>query len=110
MTDKAKEVNRSRGWAALETLHLARWAWKDLNIFGWPLIVTTVGLLFLPHPWCWAAAIPLILLVWLLSFFRDPRRQIPAEPNAIVSPADGVVTDVTAIDHDAFVGGPAVRI
>src|SRR4051812_12673272 len=110
MTDKSKEVNRSRGWPALEKFHLARWAWKDLNIFGWPLVAAALGLLLLVYPWSWAAAIPFILLLWLLSFFRDPRRQIPVEPNAIVSPADGIVTDVTSIDHDPFVGGPAVRI
>jgi phosphatidylserine decarboxylase len=110
MTDTVKEVNRSRGWAALEKLHLARWAWKDLNLFGWPLVAVTIGLLFLPSPWCWAAVAPFIVLLWLFSFFRDPSRQIPADPQAIVSPADGLVTDVTPLDHDPFIGGPAVRV
>jgi phosphatidylserine decarboxylase len=37
-----------------------------------------------------------VLVLWLfvLSFFRDPERVIPADPDALVSPADGTVTDV----------------
>jgi len=41
------------------------------------------------------AAIPLLLGAFCLWFFRDPDRQVPAEEGAIVSPADGKVTDVS---------------
>ena len=36
----------------------------------------------------------LILAFLVLNFFRDPERVIPAEPNAIVSPADGRVVQL----------------
>lgn len=36
--------------------------------------------------------IGLVLTLWCIFFFRDPERVIPTEENAIVSPADGVVT------------------
>src|SRR5262249_39693770 len=41
------------------------------------------------------------LLAWLfvLSFFRDPERVIPADPQALVSPADGTITDVGEVDE-----------
>ena len=94
----------------LEKLWLAPWGWKDLNLFGWPLVAAIVVLLFVGKPWCWLAFVPLILLIWLVSFFRDPPRAIPADPQAIVAPADGKVVDITPLEHYDFIGGPAVRI
>ncbi len=46
------------------------------------------------------ALLPLALGAFFLWFFRDPERTSPADPNAIVSPADGKVTDVSAIEVD----------
>jgi phosphatidylserine decarboxylase len=54
--------------------------------------------------------VPLIILIWLISFFRNPPRKIPDDPLAIVSPADGTIVDVTQLAHYDFIGGPAVRI
>jgi phosphatidylserine decarboxylase len=94
----------------LEKLPIAPWGWKELNLFGWPLVAIAAGLLFLDSPWCWLAVAPAIVLLWLVSFFRDPPRKIPGEPGAVVSPADGVVVEVAPLDNYEFIGGPAVRI
>ncbi len=48
--------------------------------------------------------------IWLLAFFRDPERVLPAEQHAMVSPADGKVTDITEIDNVPELGGPGVRV
>jgi len=59
----------------------------------------------------WPLAIPIVLvLVWLFAFFRDPERTIPVEEHLMVSPADGVVSDITPIDSDPLLGCPAVRV
>lgn len=47
------------------------------------------------------------LIVW---FFRNPHRQPPAGKGIVVSPADGVIAAIEEIEHDEFIGGPAVLI
>jgi phosphatidylserine decarboxylase len=110
MSSVAKEVNCSPGCSALEKVWLARWGCKDLFLFGSPLVAAIVVLLLLGKPWCWLAIVPIVLLVWLVSFFRDPPRAVPDEPRAIVAPADGLVVDITPLPNYDFMGGPAVRI
>jgi len=51
-----------------------------------------------------------IVLVWVLSFFRDPERQIPNDPTALLSPADGTVTDVEFVENDPAFEHKAMRI
>jgi phosphatidylserine decarboxylase len=94
-----------------ERLPLARWGWTDLNIFGWPLVVAIALLACCCcGRWHWLALVPAVLLVWLISFFRDPPRRLPQSAEVIVAPADGTIVDVTSLDHYDFIGGPAVRI
>jgi phosphatidylserine decarboxylase len=55
------------------------------------------------------AAVPLAALACVLAFFRDPRRA-PEEPQALLSPADGRVTDVCPLTADDALGTAGVRI
>ena len=53
------------------------------------------------------AIIPGLLAVFFLWFFRDPERVIPVTPGAIVSCADGKVTEIATINVS---GQPHTRI
>ncbi|HEV8524838.1 MAG TPA: phosphatidylserine decarboxylase [Terriglobales bacterium] len=55
----------------------------------------------------WYAAPPMLLALFFLWFFRDPERAVPAEPGAIVSPADGKVTSISTQELD---GWPRTRV
>ncbi|MCX5632296.1 MAG: phosphatidylserine decarboxylase [Phycisphaerae bacterium] len=50
------------------------------------------------------------VLIWLLSFFRDPKRDIPTGDNLILSPADGTVSDIEEVNEPNYIGGRATRI
>ncbi len=56
----------------------------------------------------WPYAVPVLLIgAFCVWFFRDPERQIPTVPGAIVSPGDGKVTDVSVTNSG---GSPQARI
>jgi len=68
--------------------------------------LATAGLLgWLAAP-AWAI-IPLALGAFCAWFFRDPDREIPSAAGAIVSPGDGRVTDIKAVEVE---GRPRTRI
>jgi phosphatidylserine decarboxylase len=67
------------------------------------------------HPGAGGILLGITWLAWLAvaAFFRVPNRQIVADANALVSPADGVVRDIEAIeDHgiECFAGEKLMRI
>ena len=78
---------------------------RDGYYYGLAALVAAVLLGWLIHPA--VAIIPLVLGAFFLWFFRDPERQIPTTPGAIVSPADGQVTHISETQVN---GRPQTRI
>jgi len=93
-----------------ENIPFARWGLAELQIMGWPLLLATILLLGFSGPWNTLATVPAVLLGLVVYFFRDPARVIPQAADAIVSPADGTIAEVTEIDHYDFFDGPAIRV
>lgn len=56
------------------------------------------------------AILPLIVYGWMLWFFRDPEREIPAGAGLLVAPADGTVTDITPLGFDSPLGCEGVQV
>jgi phosphatidylserine decarboxylase len=48
----------------------------------------------------WLSLIFLALFLFTIAFFRDPNRPVPADPSAIVAPADGTVSDIVEMDEN----------
>jgi phosphatidylserine decarboxylase len=51
-----------------------------------------------------------VVLIWVLSFFRDPYRVSPVDKRLLLAPADGRITDVETVEENGFIGGPALKI
>jgi phosphatidylserine decarboxylase len=77
----------------------------------WPFTTFATGtLLLFSLPlaalalWLWRAApgawwvAPLPVLLFILSFFRDPEREAAGGEDDLVSPADGLVSDIVQLD------------
>jgi phosphatidylserine decarboxylase len=75
----------------------------------WMVLVTVVFGLLYQFADAVYLVIPVVVFVWLFAVFRDPIRNIPAVPLGLVSPVDGIVTEVGLTDHSVL-GGEAHRI
>jgi phosphatidylserine decarboxylase len=68
---------------------------RDGYYYGFVMLAAAVLVAWLTSP-SWAL-VPLVLGAFFLWFFRDPERVIPAQAGAVVSPADGKVTEVATV-------------
>ncbi len=78
---------------------------------GWPFlgIAFAVALLAV-FALGWGWSIPLWLLaLFILQFFRDPAREVPDDPRAVLSPADGRVVEVSR-SQDPYVRRDALKV
>ena len=66
---------------------------------GWPFIIATVTAAAVV--WIYAGlawSLPLWLVaIFVIQFFRDPPREVPPQPNAVLSPADGRIVKVEKV-------------
>jgi phosphatidylserine decarboxylase len=90
-----------------------------LSLYGWtfwvPILITgtlgTITALFLPHPLaCILGTTFIVLTLLCLAFYRDFPRKIPQDPDIMVAPADGTVSEITRLDHYEPFNGPALKI
>jgi phosphatidylserine decarboxylase len=72
-----------------QTLYEARW------IFAVLAFLAVASALFFP----WLLVLVVLLTAYVFWFFRDPARIAPADPDAVLAAADGVVADIVEIDE-----------
>lgn len=78
----------------------------------WPL-AALAALTAATMIWCpvsWAPVLPLAVLAFTVSFFRDPEREVPAVVKLIVAPADGRIVEIKAVNDPQFLKGEAMMV
>src|SRR5438105_2183702 len=67
-----------------QTLYEGRW------IFAILVVLALAAWFVMP----WLGLVFLLLILYTFAFFRDPDRIVPADANAVVAAADGIVADI----------------
>ncbi len=80
---------------------------EGIPYVGFGLLVGgLVGVLV--HPW---GALPFLAFALFSAwFFRNPTRNVPTVPGAVLAPADGVVCQVTEVEETEHLGQRTVRL
>ena len=78
---------------------------------GWPFVAGSLLAAIVVHVWAgfWWALPLWIVALFILQFFRDPPRTPPADPNAVVSPADGRIVVVERA-RDPYLDRDAIKL
>jgi phosphatidylserine decarboxylase len=78
---------------------------------GWPFIAGSLAVAVLVH-WIagasWAA-LPWLVVAFMVQFFRDPARSVPGEQKTVLSPADGRIVAVER-SQDPYLGRDALKM
>jgi len=94
--------------ASFRILHLRIPVVREGLVFIFPLLSISVFLWILGiSAWAWFFS---LLTVFVISFFRDPERSIPAGDKAILSPADGKIIRLESCTEERFLKGPAIKV
>ena len=77
---------------------------------GWPFLAIGVAVSILATVFlCWWSLPFWLATLFVLQFFRDPPREVPDEPRALVSPADGRIVFVGRAE-DPYLKRAALKI
>ena len=84
-----------------QTFYEGRWIFAvifALGVAGWLL------------RWPWLVGVAGLLVIFCVSFFRDPDRTIPSGDEVVVAAADGVVADIEEIEETEVLKIKCVRV
>ncbi|MEY2561861.1 MAG: phosphatidylserine decarboxylase [Verrucomicrobiota bacterium] len=83
-----------------QTLYEARWIFAVLLVLG--IAACFISL--------WLVLPVLLLVVYTFSFFRDPERVAPNDPDAVLAAADGKVADIVEIEENEVLHATTRRV
>jgi phosphatidylserine decarboxylase len=78
----------------------------------WPILIFA-AFTVATWTWCpvsWAPIIPLALLAFTISFFRDPEANVPLDAKLVVAPATGKIVEIKTVQEPLFLNGEATMV
>ncbi|WP_033075387.1 phosphatidylserine decarboxylase [Sphingopyxis sp. MWB1] len=84
-----------------------KWRWPSIHPEGrkFALIAAIVTLCFWLLGWEIVGWLMAGVTAWVCSFFRDPVRVTPTSPDLVISPADGLVTQIAEVPPPPEIAG-----
>lgn len=77
------------------------------------LAAIIVGLCWVFLPQCWAILVSVVALLkclFVVSFFRKPKREQLCDPNLVYAPSDGKVVVIEEVEEKEFLGQKCLQI
>ncbi len=88
----------------------APWPHPIIAREGWPFLAAAAAASLVVTYFAGWWSIPLWLLtLFILQFFRDPPREVPDDPRAVVAPADGRIVEVSRAE-DPYLRRQALKV
>lgn len=78
--------------------------------FSFLIPAAILTLFFFGMGWILVAFLGALLTIFIAWFFRNPRRNIPLQENAILSPADGRIIHIGECREDRFLKEKALKV
>ena len=102
------QVNLAKGPSTNLAGSGVKWRWPAVHPEGrrFALIAAVITVVFALMAWETLAWPMAGLTVWVLAFFRDPERTTPTASDAIVAPADGLITMIASVAPPPEIAGP----
>jgi len=98
-------------------MRFTKYGMRELVIYGAAAGVIMILAIVLSFSYVGGVSLPALIslpfiltFIWVLSFFRDPKRTVPRGEHRIVAPADGTIFDIAEVDEPDFIGEKCTRI
>jgi phosphatidylserine decarboxylase len=85
-----------------------KWQWPSVHPEGrkFVLIAAFICIFFALMAWETLAWPMAGVTLWVAAFFRDPVRVTPSDPNLVIAPADGLITQIADVPPPPQIAGP----
>ncbi len=89
-----------------------KWSSYPILTDGLPFVVFTLSLtiMFVFFKFIALSIIFFIITLFMIIFFRNPKREIPSDENAIISPADGKIIEIKEEFEDRYIKDKVLKI